>query len=199
MEFKSPEIHRTPLYRAKSAYCGMQARCLNKNGKSPTYANVELRMTLNEWLAWSLPEYEKFSIEHPEDSPNAARHGDAGHYEIGNISIVTDEYNRAERTARSESLAKEDGTKRCSKCKYVKTVDDFYNSARMLDGLQKNCKDCCRKMQTGGVIRIKQPVEIEHGTRSGYQVERRRGLVPCDACKEANRLEAKKYRLEHKV
>jgi hypothetical protein len=197
MEFKSPEIHRTPLYRAKAAYCGMQARCLNKNGKSPTYANVELRMTRSEWLAWAVPEYEKFSVNFPNDRPNAARHRDEGHYEIGNISVISDEDNRDERTARSESLAREDGTKRCSKCKDIKTIDDFYNSARMLDGLQKNCKACCRKMQTGGVIRIRKPVEIVHGTRAGYQLEWRRGLVPCDACKDANRLEAKKYRLEH--
>ena len=48
--FKSPPIHRTPLYRAKAAYCNMIARCENVNGKNPAYANVKLRMTLDEIL-----------------------------------------------------------------------------------------------------------------------------------------------------
>jgi hypothetical protein len=52
MEYKSPPIHRTPLYRAKAAYYGMLARCENKNGKSPSYVNVQLKMTWEEWLEW---------------------------------------------------------------------------------------------------------------------------------------------------
>lgn len=33
INYKSPQIHRTPLYRAKASYSGMKARCLNVNGK----------------------------------------------------------------------------------------------------------------------------------------------------------------------
>lgn len=89
MEYKSPAIHRTPLYRAKSAYYSINQRCGNKNGKNPTYFNVECRMTKDEWLEWSVPEYEKFDQKYPGERPNVARFGDKGHYELGNIELVT--------------------------------------------------------------------------------------------------------------
>jgi hypothetical protein len=94
MEYKSPAIHRTPLYRAKSAYYSISQRCLNKNGKNPSYAHVELRITKEEWLAWAVPKYEEFNQNHPNESPNVARIGDKGHYEIGNIELVTAKKNR---------------------------------------------------------------------------------------------------------
>lgn len=54
--YKSPEIHRTPIYRAKAAYSNMKRRC----GTEDAYKNVELRMSKKEWLAWALPEYQAF-------------------------------------------------------------------------------------------------------------------------------------------
>lgn len=95
-EFKSPAIHRTPIYRAYAAYYGMQARCRNANGKNPAYTDVELRMTLDEWLDWSVPQYERFIGDHPNESPNVSRIGDAGHYEIGNVRIVSGLQNKRE-------------------------------------------------------------------------------------------------------
>src|SRR6266700_2834582 len=95
-QFKSPPIHQTPLYRATSSYNGMKARCLNANGKHPTYTDVELRMTLEEWLEWAVPKYEQFIIAHPGISPSAARKGDAGHYEVGNIEVISNIENRAQ-------------------------------------------------------------------------------------------------------
>lgn len=86
---KSPPIHRTPLYRAKAAYRNMQRRCLNADGNNPAYKNVELRMTLREWLEWALPKYESFIKENPKDKPSVARHNDEGHYELGNLSICS--------------------------------------------------------------------------------------------------------------
>lgn len=94
--FKSPAIHRTPLYRARSAYRDMKRRCGNANGKNPAYAGVELRMTMDEWLAWAVPEYGRFNQDHPNESPNASRRGDAGHYEIGNIEVIPRKDNLAE-------------------------------------------------------------------------------------------------------
>lgn len=151
-------------------------------------------MTEEVWLDWAIPKYEECIAQHPEESPNVARFGDSGHYEIGNIAIVPYSKNREEQTARSESLAKPDGSKRCTSCKEMKTTGDFYASSRMLDGLQKNCKECCRKMQGGGVVKERTLAEIIHGTRAGYQAERRRGMEACEACKKANQLETKKYK-----
>lgn len=91
---KSPAIHQTPLYRAKAAYRNMKIRCLNANGKNPAYANVELRMTMEEWLEWALPKYESLLKDNDQITLNASRFGDQGHYEIGNIEIITQDKNR---------------------------------------------------------------------------------------------------------
>jgi hypothetical protein len=76
--FKSPPIHRTPLYRAKAAYCNMIARCENANGKNPSYVDVKLRMTLDEYLEWAVPRYAQFIAQFPNETPCTARIGDKG-------------------------------------------------------------------------------------------------------------------------
>lgn len=140
-KFKSPAIHRTPMYRAKAAYCGMKRRCLNACGTEPSYANVELRMSLNEWLAWSLPRYRRFLNRHPDQSPSVSRKGDAGHYEIGNVEIVSALENRARQ---HRTRAAKAGKKTCSRCDKTKPVSSFSRSSNNLDGLSYWCKPCVR-------------------------------------------------------
>lgn len=103
--FKSPSIHRTPRYRATSAYYGMLARCGNVNGKNPAYSNVELRMTKEEWLEWAVPQYEKFVKDFPDQSPNVSRFGDSGHYEIGNLEIIC-QLENVKKQKRSKTIIK---------------------------------------------------------------------------------------------
>lgn len=141
MKFKSPAIHRTPLYRAKAAYCGMVARCENANGKNPAYANVKLKMTLDEWLKWAVPRYRRFIAKHPGQSPCASRKGDAGHYEIGNIEIIDASENRARQ--RAILLMREDGTKLCGRCRQVKDANEnFAKHRNRPDGYATWCKAC---------------------------------------------------------
>jgi hypothetical protein len=150
-KFKSPEIHRTPLYRARRAYRDMIVRCGNASGKNPTYANVELRMTMEEWLAWSVPQYECFLKKHPNESPSVSRFGDKGHYEISNLEIITLLANR-QRMAAPYQL-KPDGTKKCGRCEQTKVASDFYRATRESDGLQRWCTSCRKKHNTGSVTR----------------------------------------------
>lgn len=140
-DFKSPPIHRTPLYRATAAYNGMLVRCGDPKGINPTYAGVELRMTLEDWLTWAIPQYEHFIAVHPGMSPSAARNGDVGHYEIGNIEIVSTIDNRAQQAMPGQ--LRSDGTKRCSRCKEVKGASCFSKNKSMRDGLAHSCKPCC--------------------------------------------------------
>jgi len=144
-EYKSPKIHQTPLYRAKAAYNLMQARCLNKNGKNPTYADVELRVTLDVWLSWAIPEYERFQREHPGATPNVSRIGDKGHYELGNIRLLTVSENCREQEGRGEYSRKEDGTKKCSCCKIIQGSEQFRKNRSRHDGLGAQCKTCMKK------------------------------------------------------
>jgi len=140
MKYKSPKIHRTPLYRAKAAYLGMLKRCLNANGKNPTYSCVELRMTLEEFLEWSLPRYAEFISEFPNTVPNVARYNDKGHYEIGNIEIIS----RLENQQQTTYKAAIEGYKTCSKCNINKSIDSFVKHKGKPDGLSYECRECKR-------------------------------------------------------
>ena len=142
--FKSPAIHRTPLYRAKAAYCNMIARCENANGKNPAYANVKLRMSLDEFLAWAVPRYEAFVAEYPNERPVCARRGDLGDYEIGNIEIIS----WAENRKRQKTLLqlREDGTKMCGRCrKILIAVANFRKNRWRPDGFGHWCRECCKE------------------------------------------------------
>lgn len=141
--FKSPAIHRTPIYRAYAAYYGMLARCGNANGKNQAYADVELRMTWDEWLEWAVPRYEDFIKKNPSISPNVSRFGDKGHYEIGNIEIISG----AENKARQQYVGsiRLNGLKNCARCKEWKSESSFGKRTKASDGLDHWCRSCCRK------------------------------------------------------
>lgn len=151
MNYKSPAIHRTPLYRAKSAYSGMKRRCVGGKAPLPAYANVELRMSLEEWLTWAVPRYAQFDKEHPGETPHASRNGDQGHYEIGNIEIVTSAVNRA--IQKRPRAIRPDGTKECVMCRIVKNGSEFYNNRTKSDGLADECKGCRRMLNDNQKMR----------------------------------------------
>ena len=200
--YKSPAIHRTPLYRAKSAYVSMGHRCLNRVGKNPSYADVELRMTLEEWIAWAVPEYERFDREHPGESPNVSRIGDKGNYEIGNVRITTKTANLEEYAAHSVGRIKDNGTKLCSGCKNDKPLAMFHKNRLTATGYSYYCKDCTKEFMCAYAPRRNEirnnpkagPKPIEHGTSSGYSLERQRGIPHCEPCIEANREYVRDYK-----
>jgi len=144
MDYKSPPIHRTPLYRARAAYANMRRRCMNASGLEPAYAAVELRMSLEEWLAWAVPRYEEFERANPGVMPNVSRYGDLGHYEISNLRILTAGQNREEMTAHCGVLLflRSDGTKMCGMCRKIKSASEFHKNSRRRDGLHAECKSC---------------------------------------------------------
>lgn len=72
-----------------------------------------------------------------------ARIGDVGHYEIGNIQIVSQAMNRAEQARRTATHPS--GKKRCSWCKEEKDLSAFGVRRSALDGLQSRCKLCIRE------------------------------------------------------
>ncbi len=137
MKFKSPPIHRTALYRAKAAYANMKARCLNSNGKNPSYRSVRLKMSLDEWIKWAVPAYEMFMESFPRERPCAARKHDAGHYEIGNIEIISVSRNSREQPPNGYDLST--GKRPCTACKKVKPLKDFYKRRHRVTS---RCKDC---------------------------------------------------------
>jgi hypothetical protein len=147
MIFKSPSIHRTPLYRAKATYRGMVKRCGNKNGLNPTYVNVQLKLTEQEFLDWAIPKYEQFLKEHPTEIPNVARFNDSGDYELGNIQLITRDENMQQRQWTHRLQA--DGTKICDRCeRKLIAKDNFTKSKGKFDGLDQWCKQCKHAVNT---------------------------------------------------
>lgn len=95
---------------------------------------------MKEWLIWSLPKYRRFIKRYPHEIPNAARIGDSGHYEIGNIKIISQRQNRAEQAERAS--LRPNGMKACRKCKVVKVLSEFGVRSNVRDGRQARCKQC---------------------------------------------------------
>lgn len=150
-KFRSPPIHRTPLYRAKRAYKDMLVRCGNPKGINPTYTNVKIKMTMEEWLTWAIPKYQRFIAKHPNESPSVSRFGDKGDYELSNLEIITLLQNRAQQAA--PNLLKTNGTKRCSQCRAIKTAKDFNKNKSRRDGLSHWCRVCANATYHGSVTR----------------------------------------------
>lgn len=142
--FKSPAIHRTPEYRAYAAYYGMLARCGNADGKNPSYKDVELRVSIGEWLDWAVPRYAAFIQENPFVSPSVSRFGDAGHYEVNNLEIISFAENRARQKRDMTYRLRADGTKLCSGCENVFAQCQFGRRSRNPDGLDIQCRACVK-------------------------------------------------------
>jgi hypothetical protein len=150
-------------------------------------------MTWDEWLQWAVPEYEKFQNDNPGVTPNAARIGDLGHYELGNIRIISQTQNCEEQEGRYINAVQENGMKRCSTCKKPKPVEMFSKNKNRWDGLASDCKDCVREYHQKNSNGPRKLFEIQHGTRSGYLAEARRGIPHCEDCRRANREYTKKF------
>lgn len=66
----------------------MCRRCKDGNAVEPKYSEVEVRVSLDQWMEWAVPKYDEFLLNNPEGKPSVSRFGDKGHYEIGNIEII---------------------------------------------------------------------------------------------------------------
>lgn len=175
-EYKSPPKHRTPRARAKQAYRDMKQRCGNANGRNPAYNGVELRMTEEEWLEWSIPLYEEFQRENADTSPSVSRIADSGHYELGNLEIMSVAENRR-RQVRASRI-----TLRCVACGrgYERL------KSRVLDAEKSFCSKQCV-----GAVSGRKRGPIKHGTIGAYN---NRGCR-CDKCKAARNEAQRQYRL----
>lgn len=141
-QYKSPQWHRTPKARARAAYSNMIRRCHGGSASEDAYQNVEVRMTKSEWLAWAIPQYTAFMLANPDVVPHAARKGDLGHYEVGNIDIISARENMLSQSDRFKLTLNPDGTKICQRCRHVLTAGDFHKNASRPDGLGTDCKAC---------------------------------------------------------
>lgn len=87
----------TPKGKANDMWMHLRERVGNRRGNCPTYVNVELKMTREEFVAWVIPELEEWSKTRPIQTATLDRKSNTGHYEISNLQLLTNPENAAKR------------------------------------------------------------------------------------------------------
>jgi transposase-like protein len=124
----------SPERRAKRTWNTIKHRA----GKQQSYEHVEVRMTRDEFLAWSIPEYAKWI---PKDQPSLDRIDPRGHYELGNLRIINRRENsRLQRTAKNVHAT--EGMAWCTDCSAYLQRDSFWRCKSSYNKLQHRCKPC---------------------------------------------------------
>lgn len=74
--------------RLHRVFHDIKRRCNNKDGKHPSYANIECKLTASEFIEWATPFYKQFIIEHPNETPSVHRIRNHDHYQLDNLKII---------------------------------------------------------------------------------------------------------------
>lgn len=82
---------------ARKAFENMRLRAENRSGRHPTYSNVQLRISRNEFIEWVLAEMPWFQFRHPGLRPSIDRKDARSHYELGNIQLLPQRENSRKR------------------------------------------------------------------------------------------------------
>jgi len=138
-----------PRARALRTWRTLLTRCGNRDGNNPSYEYTEVRMTQAEFLAWAIPAYQEYLEQHPEsflpeetkDTASLDRIDPKGHYEIGNLQVISMGEN-ARLSNQHRNVHAPEGMAWCSICQQYLPVDQFAKSTRRFNGLQKRCRQC---------------------------------------------------------
>ena len=74
---------------AGRAWNRLNSRAGNKYGHGKHYEHVEVRMSREEFIDWATPQYEAWFKKHPNITPSLDRIEESGHYELGNLQLIT--------------------------------------------------------------------------------------------------------------
>lgn len=134
--------NKTPEGRASRMWGSMNSRAMNHSGYHPSYANVCVSMTRDEFLAWAIPLLRVWMLDNPEVTPTVDRIRDSEGYAIGNIQIISGPENTRKRP-NNHNVHAPDGMAWCAKCKGFLDKGMFHkDSTRKFNGLSIICKNC---------------------------------------------------------
>lgn len=136
-----------PRYRANAVWSALLQRIGNSNGKNPSYAAVELRMTKEEFIEWVIPKYAEFLAQHPGESPSIDRIDPNGHYEISNLRVIPLAEN-CRLSPQKHNLHAPEGQAWRTACKAYKSRSEFYKNRCQPHGLQHRCKLCVKQRRS---------------------------------------------------
>ncbi len=152
------QLRQTAHGKAGSVWNGICQRAGNTDGRHPTYAGVELRMTREAFMTWAVPRYAAWLRDHPDVPPSIDRKRLAGHYEISNLQIISLSDNSRWSGAHKNVLAPP-GKAWCAFCCCYYARDNFYRNSRAPHGLQFLCKRCSSQANIASRARRKSLTE----------------------------------------
>ena len=136
----------TPIGAARTAWQLIKTRlreAARGTKRYRSYVGIEVRMTLEEFLAWAVPEYEAWLKEAPDVTPTLDRKDSTKHYEIGNLQLITQSENSKKSRANKHLHDKVPaGLKLCGRCKTAKPFSEFSPCASGTFGLNGYCRLC---------------------------------------------------------
>lgn len=156
--------------KAARMWNGMQSRAENKAGIYPTYQNVKLLLSRKKFISWVIPELENWQKIHGSlKEVSLDRINNDGHYEDGNLQLLTKVENSLKRD-RNKNLVAPEGKAWCGGCKAYLPKDEFRKNAKQENGVQWNCKKCASDYTNNW--RMNNP-EKDRAQRDKYNEKRR--------------------------
>ncbi len=128
----------------------MNARCDNPTGKNLSYEGVKVKMSRADFVSWATPLFRQFEIDYPKEIPSIDRIDD-GHYEFGNIQVISLADNVRKKQANKNECAPS-GMAWCSHCECYSEIENFDKNSRRKNGVSNLCKTHKseeRKIRTG--------------------------------------------------
>lgn len=126
--------------KAQVLWDGLSRRAENKIGCRPTYKDVKVCFTKEEFLAWVIPNLEEWVKSHSLESVTVDRKDSKGHYELSNVQLLTKSDN-SRKLERNKNVVAPVGFAWCGKCEDYLTADNFFhNSNNTHTGTSFYCK-----------------------------------------------------------
>jgi hypothetical protein len=126
--------------RVKRTWNTIRARVLRQS----SYAGVEVRMTRDKFISWAIQAYTAFQLANPNDQPSLDRIDPTGHYELGNLRVLSRGDN-ARLASNHPNVHAPSGMAWCCGCKAYLPESAFWREASAYNGLQGRCKPCTNK------------------------------------------------------
>ena len=153
--------NQRPERKASSVYRNMKARSLNKNGRCPTYASIELRVGYEEFKEWYVDAYTSWIAANPNKKATIDRIDNDGHYELSNMQILSLPDNVRKRPRFNKNVYAPAGQGWCFRCKGYLPLSDFHRNKNEHNGHESMCKT--HKNSKSALYRKKIREQKKHG------------------------------------
>lgn len=134
----SPE-NRQAYSKAVRTWSNIHWRCQFH----PSYSDIEVRMTFNEWINWAFPQYRAWMDNRPGEIASLDRINTTGHYEITNLQIISTKENSRKPRRSANNLAPK-GAHWCSRCQAYLPLEMFGKNPSNRASKAQYCKGCFR-------------------------------------------------------